>query len=257
MKARSLLPNDRITEYVDRILVIENNQITTPFILPLYANGVPTILFQSVKGKLGNNNSSHLTLFGQTVLPESLTLAGSFILIAYFFKPYALISLFGVQAHELTDKPIDLNLLFPQKNIVYQEKLLNAVTVEDMITLLDDFIFNLITKSKTECSLIKYATTQIANNPSKESLLVVQKELHITERTFQRLFERNIGVAPTLYRRICQFNSAFTQLNNRRRYKLSDIAYQNGYADQSHYIRSFKEFTNITPTEYLKLGSEH
>jgi len=65
-----------------------------------------------------------------------------------------------------------------------------------------------------------------------------------------------VGVAPNLYRRICQFNTAFVQLNRRRHQKLSDIAFQNGYADQSHYIRSFKEFTHITPSEYLKFGSE-
>ena len=255
MKASNLLPVDKIAAYVNRILVIEHNQVTTPFILPLYANGVPTILFKSIKGKIGNNGSTHLTLFGQTILPESLTLGEGFTLIAYFFKPYTLISLFGVQAHELTDNPIDLNLLFPQKTRTLQKSLLNAGTTAEMIGILNDFIFSLITKSTTECPLIKYATTKIAENPSKESLALIQKELHITERTFQRMFERNIGVAPNLYRRICQFNSAFIQLNNKREHKLSDIAFQHGYADQSHYIRSFKEFTNITPKEYLKFGS--
>src|SRR5438874_12668832 len=115
MKVSNIIPNDKIAEYVDRILVIENNQITTPFILSLYANGVPTILFKSVKGKLGIDNSNYLTLFGQTVLPESLMLTDDFTLIAYFFKPFTLISLFGVSAQELTDKPIDLNLLSAQK----------------------------------------------------------------------------------------------------------------------------------------------
>ena len=256
MKARNIIPCEKISRYVDRILVIENYEITFPFILPLYANGVPTILFKSVKGKLGNDNSHHLTLFGQTVLPESLTLTDEFILIAYFFKPYTLLSLFGVSAQELTDRPIDLNLLFRQRSTELQERLLNACSVENMIFLLDDFIFGLISSAKTECPLIKYATTKIAKDPSKESLVLVQKELHITERTFQRIFERNIGIAPNLYRRICQFNSAFTQLSNRRHQKLSDIAFQNGYADQSHYIRSFREFTNITPKEYLHFGHE-
>ena len=256
MEVRNIIPGNKIAAYVDRILVIENKQITTPFILPLYANGVPTILFKSVRGRIGNDNSNHLTLFGQTILPEFLTLPDGFILIAYFFKPYTLISLFGVQAQELTDKPIDLDLLFPQRSVALQERLLNTDSINDMIILLDDFIFNLITNVKTECPLIKYATTQIANDPSKESLVIVQKELHITERTFQRMFESNVGVAPNLYRRICQFNAAFTQLNKRTHHKLSDIAFQNGYADQSHYIRSFKEFTNITPKEYLRFGSE-
>lgn len=244
-------------EYVDRIMVIEHNQFTTAFTLPLYANGVPTILFKSAKGKLGNANSNHLTLFGQTVSPEFLTLTDDFTLIAYFFKPYTLLSLFGVSAQELTDHPIDLNLLFPQNSNLLQERLLNAGSTKEMLSLLDDFIYRLIIKSKTECSLIKYATTQIADNPSKKSLIRVQRELHITERTFQRMFEKSVGVSPNLYRRICQFNAAFTQLNNRNHLKLSDIAFQNGYADQSHYIRSFREFTQITPKEYLQFGAGH
>jgi AraC-like DNA-binding protein len=97
-------------------------------------------------------------------------------------------------------------------------------------------------------------TLTIAQNASKDALLKVQKELYITERTFQRMFEKNIGIAPSLYRRIWQFNNAFQQLNNRRFTKLSDIAFNNGYADQSHYIRAFKEFTGITPKDYLKFG---
>jgi len=254
MKVQNLLPVNKIAEYVDRILVIENNQVTTPFILPLYANGVPNLLFKSVKGKLGNCNANYLTLFGQTVFPETLTLPEDFILIAYFFKPFSLITLFGTAAPELTNKPIDLDLLYPQKTVALQERLLNADTVEGMLALLDDFIFDLITRSKNKCPLVKYASDQIANNPSKESLVLVQKDLHITERTFQRMFEKNIGIAPGLYRRICQFNAAFVQLNTRNFQKLSDIAFHNGYADQSHYIRVFKEFTNITPKDYLNFG---
>ena len=34
--------------------------------------------------------------------------------------------------------------------------------------------------------------------------------------------------------------------------KLSDIAYQNGYFDQMHYIRDFKRFTGRTPQEFIQ-----
>ena len=256
MKARHLLPAAKIASYVDRVLVIEENRLPTPFMLPLYANGVPVLLFKSIKGKIDNRNAEHLTLFGQTVLPELLSLNDAFILIAYFFKPYTLTTLFGVAAHELTDNPIGLSLLSQKRWTSLQERLLNAGNADSMLVLLDEYVFDLIERAKSACPLIQYATTEIANNNSKESLINVQKQLHITERTFQRMFEKSIGVAPNLYRRICQFNSAFVQLNQRRHHKLSDIAFQNGYADQSHYIRSFKEFTNITPTEYLHYGSE-
>jgi hypothetical protein len=144
MRAQNILPNKKIAQYVDRILLIENGALQNPYILPLYANGVPTLLFISVKGKLGNNNSNYLTLFGQTILPEHLTLKEDFTLIAYFFKPHSLISLFGIAAYELTDKPIDLNLLSPQKTVTLQERLLNCESIENMILLLDNYVYNLI-----------------------------------------------------------------------------------------------------------------
>ena len=253
MKVTNHIPAEKISVYVHGILVIENYQVTNPFILPLYANGSPTLLFQTAKGTI-KGNTNNLTLFGQTVFPETLTITDNFTLIAYFFKPFALFSLFGVSARELTDNPIDLNLLTPKKTVALQEQLLNADSAETMIMLLDNYIYSLIVKVKADLQLIKFATTEIANYSFKEALVKVRNELYITERTFQRMFEKNIGISPNLYRRICQFNSAFQQLNHRSFTNLSDIAFENGYADQSHYIRAFKEFTSITPKEYLNFG---
>lgn len=256
MKVKNLNPNPKVGEYVDRILVVENYQISTPFFLPLFANGSPTLLFTSSKGNIGNNHGANLTIFGQTIVPETLVLHENFILIAYFFKPFSLLPIFNVPARELTDQPVDLRLLPLRKTAELRERLLNADSAEDMITILDDYISGLIIDSKGGSSLIKYATDKILQDPSSEILTLLQEEMHITERTFQRLFEKNIGIAPNLYRRVCQFNSAFQQLSSRNYHKLSDIAFQNGYADQSHYIRSFKEFTRLVPKEYLNFGAK-
>lgn len=254
MNAFNIKPAYKIAEYVDRIMVIENGDFINSFNLPLYANGVPTVLFKNVKGKIGTKASEHLTLFGQTVLPDNLTLDESFTLIAYFMKPYSVVSLFRIQASELTDKPIDINLLVPQKSIALQDKLLNCKTVDAMICSIDDFILELMTSSIIVPGHVKYAIEKISTNFSKGSLQSVQKDLNVTERTFQRIFDNNIGISPNTFRRICQFNAAFNDLNLGKYSNLSDIAYNNGYADQSHYIRSFKEFTKITPTEYLNFG---
>jgi len=242
----------RVSEYVKGILVIENYQDTKPFTLPIFANGTPTLVFQTAKGKI-KNQSNHLTLFGQTVLPDQLLITGEFTLIAYFLAPHSLPSLFDIQASELTDNPIDLTLL--SKNSVLQERLLNARTLTDKLSLLDDYIITLTKKAKSGTKKIMYATEIISQNPYSQVLSQVQKELCVTERTFQRLFENNVGISPNLFRRISQFNKAFQQLNNRHFQNLSDIAFDNNYADQSHFVKAFKEFTSITPTGYLNASN--
>ena len=243
-------PNDKVSGYVQDILVIENYHVTIPFCLPLFANGTPTLLFHTAQGEF-KKNTGNLTLFGQTILPDKLQLKENFTLIAYFLKPYSLISLFGILAQELTDNPIDFNLLSKKTNL--QEQLLNSGTVNEMISLLDNYIFSLIPKCRTDNSLIEYAVGKICDSPTKNILTKIQKDIFITERRLQRMFQKNIGVSPNQFRKIHQFNKAFCQLKNRQFQSLTNIAYDNAYADQSHYIRAFKEFTNITPKEYMDL----
>lgn len=255
MEAQNIAPHPNISSHVERILVIENKGFTKPFTLPLYANGVPTLLYISVQGKLDGRKANHLTLFGQTVLPGKLTLTEDFILIAYFFKPYCLSPLFGIEGHELTDNPVDVQLVSDTNSFcTLEEKLLNAKNVSACVTILNDYVWRLISRSREGSQLLQYAATTIYKNYSKDVLAALQKELKITERSFQRLFHKNMGINPNTYRRICQFNAAFVQLNVGKYKNLSDIAFNHGYADQSHYIRAFKEFTSITPADYLKFG---
>ena len=223
------------------------------FSLPLFANGKPTLLFQNSKGLI-NNSLNHLTLFGQTILPDNITFSENFTLIAYFFKPFAINDLFGFSSQELTDNPINLNLVDYKNANELQEKLINTISLNEMLRILDDFVFSLISKIKNTNQLISFATENIVENSSKDAIIEVQKKLFVTERTLQRLFKDKIGLTPNQYRRIAQFNSAFQQLNARQFSQLTDVVFNNHYADQSHFNRAFKEFTNLTPTEYLNLG---
>jgi AraC family transcriptional regulator len=43
-----------------------------------------------------------------------------------------------------------------------------------------------------------------------------------------------------------------TLLGERQRL-LTEIAFECGFADQSHFIRSFKNYYEVTPSEYRKL----
>jgi AraC-like DNA-binding protein len=252
MKFRTIHPQSSISKYVSSILIIENYNQQDDFILPLFANGSPTLVFNTAKATSKNNNINKLTLYGQTITPSELSIKSHFTLIAYFLFPDALISLFNISAGELTDGNVELNFFKQAQSYNLQEQLLNTTMLNYRLDLLNNFIKKLADNATSINSITEFATKKIKQSNGQLSLKKIQQELCITERTLQRLFETNIGLSPKMYSRICQFQSAFQQLNQNRYSKFSDIAYQNGYADQSHFTRVFQEFTNLTPKAYLQ-----
>jgi len=94
---------------------------------------------------------------------------------------------------------------------------------------------------------------QLMQAKTLTSLKDIRRQLNISERTFERRFADHVGIAPKLFARICQFRASLVQLEQQQFDKLTDIAIDNGYADQSHFIRSFSEFTGLTPSRYFEL----
>ncbi|ETZ21423.1 DUF6597 domain-containing transcriptional factor [Pedobacter sp. V48] len=161
MKAKILSPNETVCEYVTEIMVMQNDPGVKISSMPIFAYGVPYLIFKTKKGILGTKNTGYLTLFGQTITPTYLTIEDDFIIIVYYFKPFALLTLFRTSAKELTDNPTDLLLVNSRYGRELQERLLNSVSVNDMIELLDHYIYSLIVESKVQTQLI-YATTRFA-----------------------------------------------------------------------------------------------
>jgi AraC-like DNA-binding protein len=249
--SKSPLPSPTVSGYVNGILVIENIHQRDAFTIPLYANGSPTLVFQTVKATKQNQTVGHLTLYGQTIRPDELIFHEAVTLIAYFFYPHSLKSLFGFSANELTDCSIDLNFFKQSREINLADQLLNANSLKNRLLLIDRFILKLASSSNIDTRKIFYVTNELRKNYSIGTLADIQTKLNTTERSLQRLFETHVGISPKMFNRICQFQSAFQQLNQYQFSKLSDLAFENGFSDQSHFIRVFKEFTGITPKEYI------
>lgn len=256
MRTEFHIPSPSLSQFVSGILVIEDANDRDEFVIPLFANGSPTLVFQTAKAKKGNQVIGNLTLYGQTIKSDELVFRDSFTFIAYFFYPHTIHQLFGIIPKEINDAYLDLTLLRQTQEESLQEQLLNTPTLGNRLQLIEKYILKLSKQGSGGDDRIVFATNEIKKNNGLLSLAELQNSLHITERSFQRLFENNIGISPNIYKRICQFQFAFQQVNQSKYSKLTNIAHNSGYADQSHFIRVFKEFTGLTPNEYLaKLAS--
>lgn len=237
-----------LTDYIRSVLILENIPDDGTSNLPLYTQGIPVLLCKM------RDNNHQVTLFGESAPAEELSVENNQAIIAFFFKPFALGTIFKLSAKELKDSPHEFNLLDPQKAIALNLQLCNSKSIQQKIEIINSFILSQISVNENECKIIRLATDRLMENSNPDSLSQLLEELHVTERTFQRIFKKYVGITPNHYRRICQFYLAFSQLKGGHFDNHTDVAYTNGYFDQSHYIRSFKEFTSITPNEYVQSG---
>lgn len=84
----------------------------------------------------------------------------------------------------------------------------------------------------------------------------LQQKHEIPARRLERIFLEEIGVTPKVFSRIVRFNHAKSMIEKNADVDLRQLAYECGYADQSHFTRNFREMFGRTPAEYKALMQE-
>ena len=74
----------------------------------------------------------------------------------------------------------------------------------------------------------------------------------VNTKTFTRNVRYYTGYTPKTLRAISRFQKVSNQLVTQRREPLSTIAYDNGFADQAHFIRAFRKFSGAAPRAFQK-----
>jgi AraC-like DNA-binding protein len=66
-----------------------------------------------------------------------------------------------------------------------------------------------------------------------------------------------MGKSPKQFIRIVRFQEVLRRLSLGDNSYLTEYAYNNGYFDQSHFIKDFKSLSGYTPKEFVALGDCH
>jgi transcriptional regulator GlxA family with amidase domain len=80
----------------------------------------------------------------------------------------------------------------------------------------------------------------------------LQKHCKMSERTLERSFKEQLGVSPKEYARLIRFKSTLQHLLAHPDTNLAALAYNFGYADQSHLNKDFQHFVAANPEKVLE-----
>ena len=254
MKYYQIQPPPHLQEYVKYYWALESSGRPDEEILFVtIADGSPGIVFQQSAGASFQDGKqlSSVFLYGQSTAHTRIVSPATFSTIGVYFYPHALKSIFGMDSNELTDNCLDLDLFLNGKRLV--ERLESTTDVEEKANILSECLWEQVCHNDHALqAATRFALQRIIQSQGGISMKELRSELQVSERTLERRFQEGIGLSPMLFARICRFQASLNQLRSQSYGKLSDIAFEQEYADQSHFIRNFKEFTGLTPFQFRK-----
>ncbi|MEO7978790.1 helix-turn-helix transcriptional regulator [Flavobacterium sp.] len=253
MNFKTLIPDQSISHFVKSILVFDETKIDQETILPFFADGYPGLMFQdSENGLFLSPHNKHLPLlflYGQTITPIEIVINGTYQLIIFQLYPFVLKSFFNVTAKEINDSCYDLNQIENGNMIINQ--LNESSNLGKRIAILTSMLFDIFqSRKETLDLLIRQAIQIVMDNKGQISIVSICDKINLTERTFERRFMKEVGISAKQFSNIIKFQFSMQQLTTKDFEKLTDIVYENGYSDQSHFIKVFKVYTGKTPKSF-------
>ena len=168
-------------------------------------------------------------------------------------SPIAAKILFGLPAKELKNNCIEPTFLKNSLNKI-QDRLNTLPTFNERAWFLEKFLFQKIQESSDAFMMSKLLKQiDILNrqeNYSWQYTKVNLDHINFSKSHFHRLCNDWLGMSYYSHIQLQQFRNTAFSLN--QSISLSNRTFDHNYYDQSHFIRKFKQFADMTPNAYIK-----
>src|SRR5690606_14219169 len=158
-------------------------------------------------------------------------------IFGFYLYPHAFAQLFCLPANELTNQAVDIKTLCGKEGEILEEKIMLALDNDQRVKLVADFLEARLKNVRTEFANICSAIKAISNSYQTVTVKSLATNNFLSVRKFERRFKEFSGFNPKLFLRITRFNSILNKPFQNK--SLTEIAFDFGYYDQSHFIHDF------------------
>jgi AraC-like DNA-binding protein len=256
MKPQIFEPNHALKEFVKCYWTLESPKDKTPARNTIVPDGCMKLIFHygdPYKHYPKNGGSMTLPrcfLIGQLTRPYEVEPTGETGTFFVCFQPNGFLPFTTIPIKEMENTAVPLKELFGKDGQEIGEKILGAGSTSERIGLIETFLFNRLTDKETIDHIVKSTVEIILTANGQFSVNELSKQNNINRRQLVRKFSSAIGLSPKQLSKTIRIQATLKTLLTREVKSLTDLAYENEYFDQSHFIKEFKEFTGLTPKEF-------
>ena len=207
-----------------------------------------------------SGNITYKTKFNSFIAPKfhfnglrdkicNIQQTGKICVLGISFYSFGLYPFINRSLEQIQNQIIPLHTFSTTLDKMFQSIIPNNIT-EDTIALIEKI---LCSEFRIEKSYMQKAQL-IRKFTEADNTIKIKKfcdEFKINQKTFERMFLRYCGYTPKKLLRLKRFQSASNHLVHQKPQNLSEIAYDNDFTDQAHFIKEFKNFTGAAPTWFL------
>ncbi len=166
------------------------------------------------------------------------------------FKPIGAHPFLHIPIEELNEKIIPAEIVFGESVLTLRHQILNEITPEDKFKLAEHWLAQQFDNSKVPPSHFYEVFEKLEKEPVSNYDKIIQ-DYPNTQKHLINQFKKYAGLKPKYFQRILRFNEILAQIHEKKSIEWAQIAYQCGYADQSHFIKEFKHFSGFNPQEFI------
>jgi AraC-like DNA-binding protein len=190
-------------------------------------------------------------IFGQITSYIEICPTGKSGIVAARFLPEGLNPFLTIPLSTIENKAVSLAELFGEKGISLEKTVIAAIDNEQRIKLIEQFLLSLLADPHTIDAVTKACVETIFHSQGRMDVVQLADKMNINRRNMERKFTSAIGMSPKQLSKVVRLQATLKMLEQKKFTSLTSLAYENGYYDQAHFIKDFREFTGMSPKSFF------
>jgi AraC-like DNA-binding protein len=211
---------------------------------PILADGHACLSFT-----LGEGGSGHIA--GAVTHTDGLAIERPSMIGAYF-RAGGLTAFTSLPLHELTNRTVRVEDIWGPAAANIAARLAESSESARVAALESVLIERLGAPPRTQHGSVDVPglAASIERRAGRVSVEQMACDAGVSRQQLARTFRERVGVTPKLYARLARFRSSLAYMGAGEATDRAHAALALGYADQSHWIAEFKEFSGLTPRSF-------